>query len=144
MRREIMRPCGFAVLVVGLMIGGAADPAWSGKTGELVMFDSKACSVCRKFEAEVGDDYLDSKAARVFPLRRIDIHKGEVNFKLALPVTMTPTFVFVGDGKEIVRFVGYPGRKHFFTLVEAAAEEYSKIPEQDPQETTSATSTTTH
>lgn len=134
----ILRLCAFALLLAGLMIGSATDPAWSGKTGELVMFDSKACTVCRKFEAEVGDDYLDSKAAQIFPLRRIDIYKGTVDFKLAQPVTMTPTFVFIGDGEEIVRFVGYPGRKHFFTLVDAAAEEYSKIPEQDPQKTTGA------
>ena len=138
MRPGMIALCGFVIMLVGLMMDSGANPAWSGKTGELIMFDSKACTVCRKFEAEVGDDYLDSTAARVFPLRRIDIYKGTVDFKLAQPVTMTPTFVFVGDGEEIVRFVGYPGRKHFFTLVDAAAEEYSKIPEQDPQKTTSA------
>ncbi len=143
MRLEFIRFCALSLILAVMTIGAGAERAWSGKTGELVMFDSKACTVCRKFEAEIGDDYLASEAAGIFPLRRINIHRGTVDFRLELPVTMTPTFVFVAEGAEIARFVGYPGRKHFFMLVDAAADEYRKSTERGLQ-ATSADSAAAH
>lgn len=113
------------IFAVMMMLTGV-DQSWSGG-GELVMFDSKACTVCRKFEAEIGDKYMNRESSNIFPLRRINIHDGDVDIKLEQPVTMTPTFVFVEDGKEIARFVGYPGRKHFYMLIDAAADEFAKV-----------------
>ena len=73
-----------------------------------------------------GKDYPTSSAAKVLPLRRLDLHDDKADFLLKLPVRMTPTFVFVSDGVEITRFVGYPGRKYFFQIVDAADEELGK------------------
>lgn len=104
-----------------------ANPALAAGSAELVMFDSPTCTVCRKFNAEIGDaGYAARKSSTILPLRRIDINRGKVDFQLSQPVTMTPTFVFVQNGAEIARFYGYPGREHFFTLIDAAAEELAK------------------
>ncbi len=127
MRSGFTQLSSYVVIMLAAIMCAGAGPAFSGGKGELVMFDSRACTVCKKFNADIGDDgYAAGKSAGVFPLRRIDIHNGTVDIKLAQPVTMTPTFVFVDDGAEIARFVGYPGRKYFFQLVDGAAEEFEK------------------
>ena len=114
MRSRFAKLCGLSIFLAVAVSSAGAELAMSGGIGELVMFDSKACTVCRKFNAEIGNQgYAARKNAQVFPLRRIDIHGGTVDIKLARPVTMTPTFVFVEDGAEIARFVGYPGRNYF-------------------------------
>ena len=94
---------------------------------ELIMFDSPICEICKRFEEEVGKTYGNEKeiGVKIFPIRRIDINEGKVDFKLKKAVWMTPTFVFVDQGKEITRFVGYPGREFFFQLLNAAAEEFT-------------------
>jgi hypothetical protein len=33
----------------------------------------------------------------------------------------------VEHGEEIGRFVGYPGREHFFEILDAAADEFEKM-----------------
>jgi hypothetical protein len=121
MKTSLARLCGLVAMLTVLLPGAAGTAG----AGELVMFDSKSCTICQRFNAEIGDaGYEASGSARVFPLRRINIHNGTVDFRLELPVTMTPTFVFVDKGAEVARFVGYPGREYFFTLVNAAVEAY--------------------
>ena len=117
-----------AAIVAAIFLWPGVNFVRTAKAAELVMFDSRACTVCRQFNAEIGDKgYAARDAARVLPLRRIDIDNGAVDITLSQPVTMTPTFVFVQDGAEIARFYGYPGKKHFFTIVDAAAQEIEKI-----------------
>jgi len=96
-------------------------------TAELVVYESKDCAVSRRFRHEMAADYKTSKGGRVFPLRRADIANGPAGIRLAQPITMTPTFVFVDQGEEIGRFTGYPGREHFLKLLNAAADEFAKI-----------------
>lgn len=91
---------------------------------ELLMIDAKTCVVCIRFNKEAAPHYPDSPAAKVFPLRRIDINSGTIDIELESPVTMTPTFIFADKGVEMARFYGYPGRKHFFELVNGVAEEF--------------------
>lgn len=112
-------------VMTGLMMLSATTLRSAG-AAELVMFEAKGCTVCKKFNASAGKEYPASSAAKVLPLRRLDLHDEKADFVLKLPVTMTPTFVFVSDGMEIARFVGYPGRKFFFQIVDAAAEELGK------------------
>ena len=117
----------FAPMVIALLtvlLLALADR--TAQAAELVMFEAKGCTVCRQFNNDAGKDYAKSAAAKVLPLRRIDLHDDKIDLKLKLPVTMTPTFVFVKDGREITRFVGYPGRKFFFQIVNTAADELSK------------------
>ena len=127
-RRQIpARRFGIALLSIAflaVLLLGSSDRV--AQAAELVMFEAKGCTVCRQFNKDAGKDYAKSAAAKVLPLRRIDLHDDRIDVKLKLPVTMTPTFVFVKDGSEITRFVGYPGRKFFFQIVNTAAEELSK------------------
>lgn len=125
-----------AMLMALTLACAAASAIRSAGAAELVMFDSKTCTICRTFNAEIGDDgYAAGKSAHIFPLRRIDLHSGTVDVKLRQPVTMTPTFIFVDNGAEIARFVGYPGRKYFFMLVDAAAEEFHNTSESGKKAT---------
>jgi thioredoxin-related protein len=124
MKTLFARVCRFTA-ILAVILSGSVAAAGTASAGELVMFDSKSCTICRRFNAEIGDaGYAASNSAHTFPLRRINIHNGTVDFQLELPVTMTPTFVFVEKGAEVARFVGYPGRDYFFTLVDAAVEAY--------------------
>ncbi len=97
------------------------------EAAELVMFESKSCVICQRFHREVGPDYQSSPGAKVFPLRRVDIDTDEIQVELERPVTMTPTFVFVDEGAEMARFVGYPGRAPFFRLTDGVAETYREM-----------------
>ena len=113
-----------AALVLCLLSVALLCTADRAAAAELLMFEAKDCHVCRRFNKEVAADYPSTKGGRVFPLRRVDIHKRTTGIMLNAPVTMTPTFVFASNGVELARFVGYPGRNHFIELVDAAAKEF--------------------
>lgn len=114
-----------AILSLAILL--TASPNYVARAAELVMIDAKHCGVCRRFNKEAAPHYSQSPAAKVFPLRRIDIDKGRIDIKLELPVTMTPTFIFADKGVEMARFYGYPGREHFFELVNGVADEFRNI-----------------
>jgi|GEM_PF-587900 len=116
-----------ATMAGAMLAAGAIVSSQSAAASELVMFDSKSCGVCAQFNREVAPGYERSAAARVFPLRHIDIHSGNVDFALKIPPSMTPTFVFVDNGAEIGRFVGYPGKEYFYKIVNSAAEAMLKL-----------------
>lgn len=118
-----------ALLSVVMML--SIMPPRLAMAAELVMIDAKHCVVCRRFNKEAAPHYAQSPAAKVFPLRRIDINTGTIDIKLELPVTMTPTFIFADKGVEMARFYGYPGREHFFELVNGVADEFRKMKAED-------------
>lgn len=93
---------------------------------ELVVYSSEQCVVSRQFEKEVAGDFASSNAGRAFSLRLVDIDNAPAGVTLSQPITSTPTFVFVDQGVEMARFVGYPGREHFFRIVEGAADAFEK------------------
>jgi hypothetical protein len=98
----------------------------SATAAEMVVYGSEHCMVSRQFEKEVAGDYPSSSASRVFSLRLVDIENAPAGVTLSQPVTLTPTFVFVDQGVEVARFVGYPGREHFFRIVEGVADALDK------------------
>ena len=74
---------------------------------ELVYFGSAACSVCDRWDEEVGDLYAKTQEAKILPLRHHDLHDDRPDdLKFVRGVVYTPTFVAVEDGKEIGRIVG--------------------------------------
>jgi hypothetical protein len=91
----------------------------SAAATELVMFESTGCPWCVKWHAEVGPGYAKSDAGQRAPLR---IHRTEnardVGVVLAQPVTFSPTFVLVDQGREVARITGYPGADFFWGLLE--------------------------
>lgn len=124
MIRSLLR-LSTALLSLALLF--TAMPPRLATAAELVMIDARHCGVCRRFNKEAAPHYAQSPASKVFPLRRIDIDKGTIDIKLELPVTMTPTFIFADKGVEMARFYGYPGREHFFELVNGVADEFHKM-----------------
>jgi hypothetical protein len=119
-----------AALVAARMIGAFATVAlatsMSATAADLVVYNSEHCVVSRQFEKEVAGDFASSNAGQVFSLRLVDIGNAPAGVTLSQPVTSTPTFVFVNHGVEIARFVGYPGREHFFRIVEGATDAFEK------------------
>jgi len=118
---------GTCFVIAFVMLSTNSWRAQAAPATELVMFDSKSCHVCKQFHREAAPQYNASKGARIFPLRMIDIDDGKVDIILERPVTMTPTFVFVHEGREIARIVGFPGTKYFYQMVDGAAEEMAKL-----------------
>lgn len=110
-----------------LLVAGGLVSTLPAVAAELVMFEARDCVVCARFNAESAPSYDTSPAASVFPLRRVDINAEKTGVVLEMPVTMTPTFVFADKGVEMARFFGYPGRKHFFDLVNGVADEFRKL-----------------
>jgi thioredoxin-related protein len=85
---------------------------------ELLMFEDPACPWCRRWHAEIGPGYPRTEEGRLAPLRCIDIrNQGKAGVALKQPVTATPTFVLVKDGREVGRVVGYPGAEFFYGLL---------------------------
>lgn len=81
---------------------------------ELVYFKSAACSVCERWDEEVGEIYSKTSESSVLPLRMHDIHdERPEDFKFVRGVVYTPTFVMIEDGREVGRIVGYI-RDYFF------------------------------
>ncbi|MEG3617296.1 hypothetical protein V5T82_02400 [Magnetovibrio sp. PR-2] len=86
---------------------------------ELVYFGSTACSVCERWDEEVGEIYPKTAEARVLPLRYQDIHDDRpVEIDFVRGVVYTPTFVAIDNGKEVGRIVGYLGDFFFWEQVD--------------------------
>ena len=108
-RRHLLG-CLLAVLMLG-----AAAPA---RAAELLMFELEGCPWCRLWHREIGPAYPGSSEGRRAPLRIVDIKAGAPGVDLARPVTSSPTFVLVEDGREIGRITGYPGADFFWGLLD--------------------------
>jgi hypothetical protein len=98
----------------------------SATAAEMVVYGSEHCVVSRQFEKEVAGDFPSTNASRAFSLRLVDIENAPAGVTLSQPVTLTPTSVFVDQGVEVARFVGYPGREHFFRIVGGVADAFGK------------------
>jgi predicted nuclease with RNAse H fold len=93
--------------------------SFQAAAAELVYFGSTACSVCERWEEEVGEIYPKTAESRVLPLRYQDIHDARPNeIKFVRGIIYTPTFVAIEDGKEVGRIVGYMGDFFFWEQVD--------------------------
>lgn len=93
---------------------------FQAQAAELLMFEHKGCIACKRFKAEVLQDYINSELGKKLPIRSIvqgskDALKG---LKLSgSPFYYSPTFVIVQDGKEIARIRGYLGKDRFWQVI---------------------------
>lgn len=99
-------------LLLGLLL--AARPAGAA---ELLMFELPGCPWCERWDAEVGPAYRHSSEGRRAPLRRLGMRERPAGLVLAGPITHSPTFVLVDQGREVGRIVGYPGADFFWGLL---------------------------
>jgi thioredoxin-related protein len=114
----------FTGAFMGAVMGlSAASPL---EAAELVMFDSPTCVYCKRFKREAAPLYNESRAARVLPLRIVQLDRDPLWFRLKRAVKSTPTFVIVEGGSEVERFSGYAGRDDFLEMMDGLTEAYRK------------------
>ncbi|MDE0309517.1 MAG: hypothetical protein OXI60_06760 [Acidiferrobacterales bacterium] len=111
---------GGAVVFILTLACSSFVPAFSADSeSRLVMFDDEYCSWCRQWDEEIGVIYRFTPEHCQAPLKKIEL--GETlpdSIALREPVTYTPTFVLVVQGKEVDRIVGYPGEDFFWSMLD--------------------------
>jgi thioredoxin-related protein len=111
-----------AVALAAVLLSSSAEAA------ELLMVERKGCNWCETFDKEIAPGYAKTEEGKLAPLRRQDLHKPWPDgFELREGARFTPTFILIDDGKEVGRFVGYPGSEFFYP---ALAELLKKLPEK--------------
>jgi len=86
-----------------------------GLADQMLMITSSSCPWCEAFEDEVGVGYNNSEEAKYFPIHRHDFfEKMPDSYSDIEPAVMTPTFIFIRDGAELGRIIGYPGSELFW------------------------------
>lgn len=94
-----------------------ALPLGRASAAELIMYSQAGCPWCIRWHKDIGAIYPLSPEGRYAPLREVDIRDTVRGVKLQKPVTLTPTFVLVENGREIGRVTGYPGDEFFWELL---------------------------
>lgn len=94
-----------------------ALPLGRASAAELIMYSQAGCPWCIRWHKDIGAIYPLSPEGHYAPLREVDIRETVPGVKLQKPVTLTPTFVLVEDGREIGRVTGYPGEEFFWELL---------------------------
>ena len=86
-----------------------------GLVDQMLMITSSSCPWCEAFEDEVGVGYDNSEEAKYFPIYRHDFFKKMPDtYSDIEPALVTPTFIFIRDGAELGRIIGYPGYELFW------------------------------
>jgi hypothetical protein len=123
MRAPLMR-AAMAGLIASLLVLAAPAPLRAseaaGPSGglELVMVEEHGCIWCETWNAQIGPIYPKTEEGRRAPLRRVELHSPELaQLKLERPVSFTPTFLLVRNGRELDRIEGYPGDDFFWALL---------------------------
>lgn len=99
--------------------------ASSGQSAELIMVEEKGCPWCARWDAEIAPIYPLTEEGKTVPLRRIDLHgRRPEDISFRRPISFTPTFVLVANGKELGRIEGYPGEDFFWPLLRRLMEKH--------------------
>ena len=106
----IIRAFVFGAALLAAMAGSAAAL-------ELLMVERANCPYCKRWNAEIGPLYAKTEEGRLAPLKRADIRQIPTDVAFETPVAVTPTFVLVGNGKEIGRITGYTDDFTFWGLL---------------------------
>lgn len=84
----------------------------------LIMVEEKGCVWCARWNKEIAEIYPKTPEGAAAPLQRLDIHAERPDSVVfQRPLSFTPTFVLVVDGKEVSRIEGYPGEDFFWGLL---------------------------
>jgi thioredoxin-related protein len=83
---------------------------------QLVMVDQRGCTYCARFNKELAPTYATTSAGQTAPLRRVSpFKKWPADLANVKPITFTPVFILVDEGREIGRFFGYNGAENFWS-----------------------------
>ena len=111
--------------VVALAGGPAlAGPGLAGPGLRLTMVRRPGCVYCAQWDREIAPVYASRPEGRAAPLFTVDVD-GPYPDGLALDRRpwLTPTFILLRGGQEVMRFEGYPGADKFFGVLRAMLDE---------------------
>ncbi|MDM7256121.1 MAG: thioredoxin family protein [Paracoccus sp. (in: a-proteobacteria)] len=98
----------------------AGQPAQTAAL-RLLMVESRGCSFCARWNAEVAPGYAATPQGRAAPLMRVDIGgPWPDGLALASRPVGTPTFILLSGGQEVARFTGYHDAREFNRLLAEA------------------------
>jgi thiol-disulfide isomerase/thioredoxin len=116
MKRILLLVVGLAILI--------ATPSQAKNNLELLMFSNPHCGYCQSFLNEVKPTYHDSKVGKLLPLRVINMDQPVPDWydkayrnKRISQIRGTPTFIIWQNDTELYKFVGYPGKKRFYDIL---------------------------
>ena len=92
---------------------------------ELVMVRQIGCSWCVLWDKEIGEKYASTEEGRLAPVRMVMLH-DPLPAAVKLPVTITPTFLLLDEGREVGRITGYPGESFFWEMLSDLLSLYSR------------------
>jgi thioredoxin-related protein len=93
------------------------------QAAQLVIVDQRGCGYCVRFNKEVAPTYASTPAGIAAPLRRVSpFKKWPADLANVNPITFTPVFILVDDGREVGRFFGYNGAENFWNQLNPLIE----------------------
>jgi thioredoxin-related protein len=102
--------------IVGAAIVFALASIFPAQAAQLVMVDQRGCSYCVRFNKELAPAYASTPAGQIAPLRRVSpFKKWPADLANIKPITFTPVFILIDDGREVGRFFGYNGAENFWS-----------------------------
>lgn len=108
-RREVL--AGMAAAVIGA-------PLMAAPGLRLLMARRRGCIYCAQWDREIAPVYDRHPEGRLAPLLTVDLDgPWPDGLVLARRPWLTPTFILLRGGVELVRFEGYPGQERFFDVM---------------------------
>lgn len=110
------------------LLGGVAAlvalPVRAAPELRLMMVRRKGCVYCAAWDREIGPVYASRPEGRAAPVFMVDVD-GPYPDGLALDRRpwLSPTFILLRDGQEVMRFEGYPGKDRFFEVLGVMLDE---------------------
>ena len=90
---------------------------------KLLMLTDKKCMYCMVWEKQIGKIYNKIEISNIYPLKRYETSEINENFKNKIfKTSITPTFVFFDNGKEVGRIIGYTNPEMFWWQVDEILE----------------------
>ncbi|WP_417607569.1 hypothetical protein [Primorskyibacter flagellatus] len=107
--RNLLAACA---VFFGAALSASAAP-------QLVMVERDGCHWCEAWNEVIAPIYPKTDAGAFAPLLRADLYEEPPEgVRFDRPVSFTPTFILVDDGRELGRIEGYPGEEFFWVLLE--------------------------
>lgn len=118
---HMFRKTASNILLMAVLAAAAMLPV-KARAAELLMFESRSCIYCLRWERDVGSLYDKTDEAKILPLRRVDVDRQSASgVTLQSPVRYTPTFVVVDKGREIGRIEGFASDDAFWGRLDELA-----------------------
>ncbi|MEN8888953.1 MAG: hypothetical protein ABF243_08775 [Celeribacter marinus] len=109
---------------------------------ELVMVERDGCAYCARWNAEIAPIYPKTPEGAFAPLRRLDVKERPDDVEFASRPVLTPTFVLVDEGRELMRIEGYGGDDLFWSMLSVILRDYTEFDVDAQIETTPDTDRT--